>query len=67
MWEYFTLKRARARKILVDAAREKHEGKQGQFQQEPPFKEVLEQATFRAYIAIKQGLGIISKKIQERK
>ena len=40
--EYFTLKRAGARKILADA-REKQEGMQGQWQQEPPFKEVLEQ------------------------
>ena len=43
MWEYFTIKRARAKKVLADAAKEKHEGIQGQWQQEPPFKEVLEQ------------------------
>ena len=45
MWEYFTLKRAGARKILADAAQEKQEGKQGQWQQESHFKEVLEQVT----------------------
>ena len=43
VWEYFTLKRAVAGKILADAAQEKQEGKQGQWQQESPFKEVLEQ------------------------
>ena len=43
MWEYFTLKRAGARKIPADIDQEKHEGKQGQWQQESPFKEVLEQ------------------------
>ena len=43
MWVYFTLKTARARKIPADAAGEKQEGKQGQWQQESPFKEVLEQ------------------------
>ena len=37
------MKRAGARTILADAAREKQEGQQGQWQQEPPFKEVLEQ------------------------
>ena len=41
MWKYFTLEQAGARKILADAAREKQEGKQGQWQQEPPCKEVL--------------------------
>ena len=44
MWEYFTLKRAWEKKILADAAQEKQEGIQGQWQQESPFKEVLEQA-----------------------
>ena len=43
MWEYFTLKRACARKILADAAQGKQEGIQGQWQQESPIKEVLEQ------------------------
>ena len=42
MWEYFTLKRAGARKILEDASREKQEGIQGQWQQESPFREILE-------------------------
>ena len=42
MWEFFTLKRAWARKILADAAQEKQEGKQGRWPQETPFKEVLE-------------------------
>ena len=39
MCEYFT----EAKKILEDAAREKEEGIQGQWQQESPFREVLEQ------------------------
>ena len=43
MWEYFTLKRARARKILADAAQEKQQGKQSQWQQESPFNVILEQ------------------------
>ena len=43
MWEYFTLKRAEAKKILEDASRERQEGIQGQWQQESPFREVLEQ------------------------
>ena len=40
MWEYFTLERAEVRK---KASREKQEGIQGQWQQESPFREVLEQ------------------------
>ena len=67
MWEYFTLKRAWARKNLADAAQEKQEGKQGQWQYESPFKEVLEQVRRsadtdcgpqtmrRAYSAMKLG------------
>ena len=47
MWEYFTLQRAWARKIKAEAARGKQEGKQGQWQQESPFTEVLEQETKR--------------------
>ena len=43
MWEYFTLRRARTRKILADATQEEQEGTQDQWQQESPFKEVLEQ------------------------
>ena len=43
MWEYFTIKRAWAKKILADAAKVVQEGIQGQWQQESPFKEVLEQ------------------------
>ena len=43
IWEYFTLKRASARKIVADAAQEKQEGIQGQWQQTSPFKEVVEQ------------------------
>ena len=41
MWEYFTLKRAEANKILDDAARERQEGIQGQWQQESLFREFL--------------------------
>ena len=67
MWEYFTLKRADAKKILEDDSREKQEGKQGQWQQESPFKEVLEQVKRsadtgcgpqmmrRGYLAMKNG------------
>ena len=36
MWEYFTVERAAARKILAEASRGKLEGIQGQWQQEPP-------------------------------
>ena len=42
MWEYFTIKRAWAKKVLADAPKEKQEGIQGRWQQESPFKEVLE-------------------------
>ena len=42
-WEYFTLKRAGARNILADVAREKQEGTQGQWPQESHFKDVLDQ------------------------
>ena len=41
----FTLKRAEAKKILEDAAREKQEGTQGQWQQEAPSREILEQVS----------------------
>ena len=44
MWAHFTLKRAEAKEILEDAARERQEGIQGQWQQASPFREVLEQA-----------------------
>ena len=43
MWEYFTLERAEARKILADASWERQEVIQGKGQQESPFREVLEQ------------------------
>ena len=43
MWEYFTLERGGARKILADASREQQEGIQGQWQQEALFKEVFKQ------------------------
>ena len=67
MWEYFTTRRARAKKILADAAKEKQEGTQGQWQQESPFKEFPEQVKGypdtdcdaymmrRAYHAVKPG------------
>ena len=67
MWAHFTLKREGARKIQADAAQEKKGGKQGQWQQESPFKEVLEQVKRsadtdcgpqtmrRAYNAMKHG------------
>ena len=47
MWEQFTIKRAWAKKVLADAAKEKQEGIQGQWQQGFPVKEVLEQ--FKGY------------------
>ena len=43
MWESFSLKRAVAKKILEDAAREGQEGIQGQWQQESAYRDVLEQ------------------------
>ena len=43
MWEYFTLKRAEAMKILEDAARERQAGIQGQWQQESLFRVILKQ------------------------
>ena len=79
MSEYFTLKRAGARKNRADAAREKQEGKQGQWQQESPFKEVLEQVkrsadadcapqTMRsAHLAMKHGNWEDFKEEQGRK
>ena len=42
MWVYFTLERAKVRKIPAEASREKQEGIQGQWQQESSFREVLE-------------------------
>ena len=41
--EYFTLRRACARKIFADAAQENQEGIHGQWHKESPLKEVLEQ------------------------
>ena len=43
MWEYFTLKREEAKKILEDALWERQEGIQGQWQQEFRLREILEQ------------------------
>ena len=43
VWEYFTLKRAEVKKILDDGSRERQEGIQGQWQQESPFREIMEQ------------------------
>ena len=65
--ECFTLKRAEVKHMLEEASRERQEGIQGQWQQESPFREVLEQGkrsadtycgpqtTRRAYIAMKHG------------
>ena len=67
MWAYFTLERTEVRKILAEASREKHEGIQGQWIQESPFRAVLEQVKKsadadcgpqmmrRGYLAIKNG------------
>ena len=44
MWEYFSLERDEAKRIRDDAAREKQEGIQGQWQQESPLREILEHA-----------------------
>ena len=38
MWEYSILKRAEAKRIRKDPARERQEGRQGQSQQESPFR-----------------------------
>ena len=43
MWEYFSVKRARARVVSADAAKKKQEGTKGQWQLGSPFEEVLEQ------------------------
>ena len=53
MWEHFTLNSACARRILADAAQEKQEGTQGQWQKESTFKEVLEQVKKRSADAVK--------------
>ena len=62
MWECFTLKRAEAKKILEDAARERQEGMQGQCQQESLFMEILERlmlpgTTRRCAKASKEKIG----------
>ena len=41
MWEYFTVKRAWAKAVLADTAKEKQEGTQGQWQLESSFEESL--------------------------
>ena len=75
MWEYFTLERAEVREILADASLEKQQGIQGQWQQESPFRDVLEQAKRNAVFQNdasrlpcneERQLGIIQRKIQER-
>ena len=38
MWKYFSLERAKAKKFLKDAEKEKQEGIQGQWQHESPAK-----------------------------
>ena len=43
IWKYFTLKRAEAKRIRDDAAQERQEGIQGQWQQESPSREIQEQ------------------------
>ena len=43
MWEYFFLERTIAKKFLKDAGKEKLGGIQGQWQQESPAKEFLQQ------------------------
>ena len=50
VWEYFALERAEVKKIPADASREYQEGIQGQWQQESPFGEVLEQVQGNAEI-----------------
>ena len=64
--------------LLADGAKEKHEGIQGQWHQEPPFEEVLEQFTGcsdtncdaymmrRAYHAGKSGRGVLEKRKAQR-
>ena len=49
LWNVRVFHRAWPRKILAEAAQEKQEGIQGQWQQESPFKEVLEQVKRNAY------------------
>ena len=43
MWEYFSIERAKAKKFLKDAEKEKQEGIQGQWKQESLAKEFLDQ------------------------
>ena len=59
-WAYFSLARAKAKKFLKDAEKEKQERTQGQRQQESPAKEFLEQVkssadTYRTPKMMKQG------------
>ena len=42
-WEFLSFERAKAKKFLNDAKKEKQEGIQGQWQRESPAKEYLEQ------------------------
>ena len=59
MWECFALKRAEAKKILEDAARERQEGMQGQWQQKSLFREILEQV--RGNVEMGCGLQMMRK------
>ena len=49
MWEYCSFERTKAKKFLKDAEKEKQEGIQGQWQQEAPAKEYLEQVKRSAH------------------
>ena len=55
MWSISPSKGQEQGKILADAAREKQEGKQGQWQQEPRDADCGPQTMRRAYLAMKHG------------
>ena len=57
--ECFTLRRAEAKNILEDATRERQEGIQGQWQQESPFREILEHV--RGNVDMGCGLQMMRK------
>ena len=56
---FYSQERAEAKKILEDAAWDRQEGIQGQGQQEPPFREVLEQV--RGNVDVRCGAQMMRK------
>ena len=79
MWAFFSLERAKAKKLLGDARKEEQEGVQGHSQQESPAKEVLKQVRgsaetdcspqndgIRIPCFVRRYLGGMQGKVQER-